>query len=51
MMMAEELGLFIDRDDLNAGAAIATSRPLSFDQFEALFGNPVPGNQSIQKSH
>ncbi len=52
MMMAEEFGLFIDRDDLkNAGAAIATSQPLSFQQFEALFGNPLPHNGSTEMSH
>jgi hypothetical protein len=49
MMMAEELGLFIDRDDFNkAGTPIATSQPLSFEQFEALFGNPLPDNRSPQ---
>ena len=52
MMIAEELGLFIDGDDFNkVGAAIATSEPLSFEQFEALFGNPVPHNRAPQMSH
>jgi hypothetical protein len=43
MMLAEECGLFIDRDDFNkAGAAIAHSQPLTFEQFDALFGNSHP---------
>jgi hypothetical protein len=52
MMIAEELGLFIDGDDFNkVGAAIATSELLSVEQFEALFGNPVPHNRAPQMSH
>jgi hypothetical protein len=41
-----------DGDDFNkVGAAIATSEPLSVEQFEALFGNPVPHNRAPQMSH
>jgi hypothetical protein len=43
MMLAEGLGLFIDRDDFNkAGAAITHSQPLTLEQFDALFGNSHP---------
>jgi hypothetical protein len=49
LKFGEEVGQFLDLDDISqTGAPIAQSEALTPEQFEALFGNPLPTENAIK---